>query len=53
MRGYKRSNDVHFGCMTHGWKAFEVVWSSLQRFMIILVDIGQLKQLLFSIPFLI
>jgi hypothetical protein len=35
------------------WFKYQVVWSLLQRVMTILVDKGQLKQLLFGIPFLI
>jgi hypothetical protein len=33
------------------WFKFQSVWSSLQRVMTVLMDMDQLKQLLFSISF--
>jgi hypothetical protein len=35
------------------WFKYQVVWSSLERVITILMDRCQLKQLLFGIPFLI
>jgi hypothetical protein len=30
MRGYERSNDFCFGCMTYGWKSIEVYFPIIQ-----------------------
>jgi hypothetical protein len=47
------SMDEKFLKSSFQWFKFQVVWSYLKRVVTVLVDKGQLKQLLFSIPFLI